>query len=57
MELVCTSCEEVVENEAYWVDEDELCMACFEVGGGSTYCCGAIYESGEDTCASCGEPL
>ncbi len=21
------------------------------------YCCGAIYEEGEDTCASCGEPL
>lgn len=21
------------------------------------YCCGAIYEEGEDTCRSCGEPL
>lgn len=21
------------------------------------YCCGMIYEDGEDTCMSCGEPL
>lgn len=21
------------------------------------YCCGMIYEQGEDTCFSCGEPL
>ncbi|KJF25092.1 hypothetical protein SZ00_02018 [Rhodococcus sp. AD45] len=57
MALVCTSCEESVEDEANWYEQDEICMACLEVGGGSTYCCGAIYENGEETCGSCGEPL
>lgn len=59
MELVCTLCEEAVENEADWDEESEICMACFEVGGGSgpRYCCGSIYEDGEDTCRSCGDPL
>jgi len=28
-----------------------------EVSGGTSYCCGMMYEDGEDTCASCGEPL
>ncbi len=56
--LVCTLCEEGVEDEANWDEESKICMACFEVGGSSsTYCCGAIYEDGEDTCGSCGEPL
>lgn len=57
MELVCTSCEQVVEDEADWDEECELCPGCSEVGASSTYCCGAIYEAGEDTCGSCGEPL
>jgi hypothetical protein len=25
--------------------------------GGPQYCCGMIYEDGESTCLSCGEPL
>jgi hypothetical protein len=25
--------------------------------GGASYCCGQIYEEGESTCLSCGEPL
>jgi len=55
--LVCTSCDEVVEDEADWDEESQLCNACFEVSGGPSYCCGMIYEDGEDTCRSCGEPL
>jgi len=31
--------------------------SCFEVSGGSKYCCGDIYEDGETVCSSCGEPL
>lgn len=44
-----------------WVgDSDEIsvdfgCTNCAD--GFPTYCCGGIYEQGEDTCASCGEPL
>jgi hypothetical protein len=58
MTLICTSCDEEVD-ELNWHDEDELCTPCFEVSGDSTakYCCGSIYEEGEDTCKSCGEPL
>lgn len=56
MPLICTSCDEVVA-EADWDEEDEVCNACFEVGGSAKYCCGAIYEDGEDTCRSCGDPL
>lgn len=27
------------------------------LGDSPKYCCGLIYEDGEDTCASCGESL
>lgn len=57
MTLVCTSCEEEIEDEADWDDESQMCNACFEVSGGPTYCCGIMYDNGEDTCMSCGEPL
>jgi hypothetical protein len=57
MSLICTGCDEEVDA-ADWHDQDELCTACFDVSGDSArYCCGAIYEDGEDTCQSCGEPL
>jgi hypothetical protein len=55
--FVCTACEEEVKDPANWDEEDQLCIPCFEVSGGPKYCCGAIYEDGEDTCMSCGEPL
>lgn len=44
----CTIGQEHDEN-GWYEDDDE--------DGGTKYCCGAIYEDGEDTCASCGEPL
>ena len=28
-----------------------------EFANGPKYCCGLMYENGEDTCRSCGEPL
>lgn len=57
MKLVCSSCEEEVEDEADWHDDDQMCNACREVGDAAQYCCGVIYEDGEDTCMSCGDPL
>ena len=56
MPPTCTSCDNKV-SKANWHEEDQLCNACFEVSDGPKYCCGAIYEEGEDTCMSCGEPL
>lgn len=51
----CEACEEeFVPGESY---EDGLCSGCAELSGGPKYCCGVIYESGEDVCASCGEWL
>lgn len=52
--IVCEGCEEEVPEDEAW---DGLCQACDEVSGGPSYCCGAIYEMGETTCMSCGEPL
>ena len=53
--LTCDSC-------GAEVDEDEIeggeCEDCYNSDySGSSYCCGVIYEEGEDTCMSCGEPL
>ena len=53
--LTCDSC-------GAEVDEDEIeggeCEDCYNSEySGPRYCCGAIYEDGEDTCMSCGEPL
>jgi hypothetical protein len=31
MTNVCTSCEEAVENEADWDEEDQLCNSCKRV--------------------------
>ena len=55
--LVCTSCNEEVEDEAYWDEESQMCNVCFEVSDGPTYCCGIMYDNGEHACRSCGEPL
>lgn len=53
--LTCDCCGcEVDEN----VMEEGLCEECLiDYDSGTKYCCGAIYEEGEDTCMSCGEPL
>lgn len=57
MTHICTLCDEVVEDEEHWDEISELCKPCFEVGGSSDYCCGVIYDDGETSCRSCGEPL
>jgi hypothetical protein len=53
--MICDCCgSEVDENEV----ENGQCEECNNSEySGTKYCCGAIYEEGEDTCASCGEPL
>lgn len=53
--LTCDSCgDEVDENDM----QEGQCEDCYNSDdSGPRYCCGAIYEEGEDTCMSCGEPL
>lgn len=53
--LTCDSCGgDVDENEM----QSGQCEECYDSDdSGTKYCCGAIYEEGEDTCMSCGEPL
>lgn len=41
------------ESELSWGQ----CEDCASDFSGPRYCCGAIYEDGEETCASCGESL
>jgi len=54
---VCEGCDEVIESGHIDFNGEDWHEACFEVSGGPTYCCGQIYEEGESTCMSCGEPL
>ena len=51
----CAGCGE--SFDAADLDQEGLCEPCFEVSGGPSYCCGMMYEDGESTCVSCGEPL
>ncbi len=53
--LICDCCGcEVDESDM----EEGQCPECYASEyTGPKYCCGMIYEDGEDTCASCGEPL
>jgi len=57
--LTCEGCKEPIEDDGSHTESngEDWHVACFEVSGGSSYCCGMIYEDGEDTCGSCGEPL
>ena len=45
------------EGDSDEISADFGCPECDEGFSGPRYCCGGIYEQGEDTCASCGEPL
>lgn len=38
-------------------EDDTWCQDCLDDYSGPKYCCGAIYEDGEDACRSCGEPI
>jgi hypothetical protein len=55
--FICDSCGEEVDSAT--VDNIcDLCNDCYENGDSATkYCCGMIYEEGETTCMSCGDPL
>lgn len=57
--LLCEGCEEPIETDDSHIDfnGEDWHEACFEVSGGATYCCGMMYDDGEATCHSCGEPL
>lgn len=53
--LECDGCDRKVDEDDL---QDGLCQECSDLADSSAkYCCGAIYEDGEDTCRSCGEPL
>lgn len=45
------------EGDSMEITADFGCPECPDDYTGPKYCCGGIYEQGEDTCASCGEPL
>lgn len=53
--LTCDACgcEIADENDM----QEGMCEKCFSDWSPASYCCGMIYEDGEDTCASCGESL
>lgn len=54
----CYACGRLVSDDAY---ECPTCgsddITSLDDYSGPKYCCGIIYEEGEDTCFSCGEPL
>lgn len=53
--LTCDSCGCELDEEDM---EEGQCPECYNSEySGPKYCCGAIYEEGEDDCRSCGEPL
>jgi hypothetical protein len=53
--VTCVSCGTEVDYDE--IEEGE-CEDCYNSPfTGTRYCCGAIYEEGEDTCMSCGEPI
>lgn len=53
-DFYCDECDVFFSNKVLLDQHD-----CDEEDGGSStsYCCGQIYEEGETTCMSCGEPL
>lgn len=55
----CKGCHEPIEDDRNHTESngEDWHNDCFEVSGGSSYCCGMMYEDGEGTCVSCGEPL
>ncbi len=57
--LICDGCREPIEDDEEPLESNGEVwhVACFEVSDGPRYCCGLIYEHGEDTCMSCGDPL
>lgn len=54
---VCTSCDETIDRASDWDEQSQRCIPCFEVSGAAMYCCGVMYEHGEYSCMSCGDPL
>ena len=55
--LICEGCNEPIEDSHVDFNGEDWHEACFEVSDGPSYCCGIMYDDGEDTCLSCGESL
>ena len=53
--LTCDSCGDDVDEEDMEEGQCEDCRSAEYTG--PKYCCGVMYEDGEDTCMSCGEWL
>lgn len=57
-ELNCGVCDRPLsESEAIDHGDEWLCSECFENSNAPAYCCGIMYDHGETTCMSCGDPL
>lgn len=55
---VCNNCEiDFGYPQGLAVHKELGCEWGTKDGGGAKYCCGMIYEDGESTCTSCGDPL
>lgn len=54
---VCPSCDTDFGYPQGLAVHQELGCEWGDVDGGMKYCCGMLYEDGETTCHSCGEPL
>ena len=52
-ESTCVECGETFDEGD--LDEGRRCEDCSEIF--PDYCCGVMYENGEEVCGSCGEPL
>lgn len=53
--LTCSSCGCAVDEHHMEEGQCEDCYASDYLG--PKYCCGQIYEEGEETCRGCGDPL
>lgn len=50
----CQVCAQMVPYDEFY---EGSCYDCIDDSQFPKYCCGMIYEEGESSCASCGEPL
>ena len=49
--LICEGCGEPIDDDENYIETDgeDWHITCSELRGGPSYCCGLIYEDGEDT--------
>lgn len=57
-DYICPNCQAFFDNRRLLADHEKFgCEEDEASDSYARYCCGMIYEHGEDTCFSCGEPL